>query len=328
MLRKTDTGAGDAPDGACAPECLHELAAGIRPAVGGGRPDCAARELDALFARFDRAHRAPLRAWAQAHLAPRRPVTTVFYPFGGPDFCLPHALFPQAREFILVGVEPCAWPEGFDLDFAATVAAARHYLDFSYFITKDLRASIHTLGGAGVLPLLLVQIARCGLAVLKIEPLGADARGVVVTFGDAARPQRLTYVQQDLRDGHWAAGHGLHGRLAAAGELAVFVKSASYLLHEAPFEALRRVIRERAALVVQDPSGVPYELLRSWGWTVDLFGCFTRDIPVFSRYDQPALAAAYRSRASEPLGFGIGYLFEPSRASLMVAAPPEGPCAS
>jgi hypothetical protein len=329
LLRKTDTDADADRDGAGAPDGLRDLTlAGIRPDAGAVSHAGAARELDDLFARFERAHRAPLRAWAQAHLAPRGAVTTVFYPFGGPDFCLPHALFPQAQDFILVGVEPCTWDEGLDLDFAATVAAARHYLGFSYFITKDLKAAIASLGGAGVLPLLLMQIARCGLAVLKIEPLGAPARGIVITFGDPARPQRLSYVQQDLRDHHWPADHGLHGRLAAAGALAVFVKSASYLLHEAPFEALRRVIRARAALVVQDPSGVPYEVLRSWGWNVDLFGRFTRDIPVFARYDQSALAAAYRSEARAPLGFGIGYLVDPASASLMVAAPPEAPCAS
>lgn len=284
--------------------------------------------MDDEFASFQRTFGLPFKTWAESNFGERRAPTTVFYPFGGPDFCFPYYLFPNARDYILVGFEPCSlWPldelsPAFEL--AGTLEAMRHYLSFSYFITKDLHRSLAGTDVRSVLPLLLIQVARCGLPLLSVEPMNDGAEGLCIEFGETDDPRRLHYYRQDLRDVHWNEGNSLYRHLRAPSRLAVFVKSASYLLHEPPFERLRRVIRDHASVLVQDPSGVPYDVLQKWRWSAGLHGQFTSDIPVFSRYDQSSLARAYlASTDSQRLEFGIGYLTTPSTSSLVVASPPE-----
>ncbi|SFV29496.1 hypothetical protein [Hyphomicrobium facile] len=286
-----------------------------------------ARQLDDQFDTFLRTFGLPFKTWAENSVGERYDPETVFYPFGGPDFCFPYYLSPNAREYILVGFEPCSlWPLDAlspAFEFGDTLEAMRHYLCFSYFITKDLHRSLAATNVRSVLPLLLTQIARCGLPLLSLEFIDG-AEGLCIEFGERDDPRRLHYFRQDLRDGHWSESSSLHRRLLAAKGLAVFVKSASYLLHEPPFERLRQVIRDHASVLVQDPSGVPYDLLKTWRWSVGLHGQFTSDIPVFSRYDQSSLARAYlASKDSRRLDFGIGYLTTPSASSLIVASPPE-----
>ncbi|WP_217577094.1 hypothetical protein [Mesorhizobium sp. GbtcB19] len=291
-----------------------------------------------MFARFESRYGEPAALWADSNLVARRATAkTVFYPFGGPDLLFPLHLFPHAREYILVGAEPCgAWPPAEGLDgFALTGIAEilRHYLDRSFFVTRDLRSQLTSSGMGGVLPLLIAQIAHAGLPLHRIDPVDGSGTGVSILFGDQAAPMRLSYFQQDLRDDHWAQESPLSRHLGATHRLATFVKSASYLLHEAPFERLRGLLRERTDLLVQDPSGIPYSLLRAWGWHIELHGRFVADIPVFAKYHQSDLAAAYAERDDlQALPFGIGYLSDAATSGLIVATPPpqpmEAPCAS
>ena len=311
-------------------EALRPLRDLVRAASGSGPAD----EIHALFARFKSRFGEPAALWARENLAPHRStVKTVFYPFGGPDLLFPFHLFPQARHYVLVGAEPWGpWPSGERPDGLALAGIAdmlRHYLDSSYFVTKDLRAQLASSGIGGVLPLLVAQIAHAGLPLHRIDPVGGSGTGIRILLGDRAAPASLHYFQQDLRDEHWPRESPLDRHLGAAPRFATLVKSASYLLHEAPFERLRRLLRERTDVLVQDPSGIPYRLLRAWGWHIELHGRFVADIPVFAKYDQSELAAAYGdSDGRAALPFGIGYLNDAAKAGLVVAAPtrqPSGP---
>ena len=271
------------------------------------------RKLDGQFQFFRRTFGLPFKAWAERTVGTGANPTTLFYPFGGPDFCFPHYLFPNARDYILVGFEPCPlWPlddGSATFDLTGTAAAMRHYLSFSYFITKDLHRSLSGSDVQGVLPLLLMQIVRCGLPLLSVEPTTDGIEGLCITFGETHSPRRLYYYRQDLRDGYWSESCSLYRRIAAASRLAVFVKSGSYLLHEPPFERLRHVIRDCARVLVQDPSGVPYDLLQRWQWCAGLHGHFTSDIPVFSAtINRASPAPTVHQNGSARLDFGIGYL--------------------
>jgi hypothetical protein len=133
-------------------------------------------EIHSLFARFKSRFGEPAALWARRNLAAHRTtVKTIFYPFGGPDLLFPFHLFPQAEEYILVGAEPCGpWPPAGGLDNPALAGIAdmlRHYLDSSYFVTKDLRAQLTSSGIGGVLPLLIAQIAHAGLPLHRIDPV-------------------------------------------------------------------------------------------------------------------------------------------------------------
>ncbi len=103
------------------------------------------------------------------------------------------------------------------------------------------------------------------------------------------------------------------------------IKSCSYLLPSPEFSRLSRLITDRGVLLVQDPTGIPYDTLRERKWDVALHGRFFGDIPVFGeRPEHRVLRAAYHAKGlGEALPFGFGYLKNPAIASIVVAWPNE-----
>ena len=64
-----------------------------------------ARFIGQSWERFDRSHLAPMRAWSAQELSTANPAT-VFYPFSGPDIVNMYTLFPHARTYLMIALEP------------------------------------------------------------------------------------------------------------------------------------------------------------------------------------------------------------------------------
>lgn len=120
----------------------------------------------------------PMRAWQAQILASEiDPALPLYYPFGGPDMIHALMLYPRSHHYLLFGLEP---PGAFLLD-PETPAAERHQLldavqwalrdiyQRSYFITGRMSSDLNRPQLDGVLPLLLVFIARAGYEVVSIE---------------------------------------------------------------------------------------------------------------------------------------------------------------
>ena len=94
--------------------------------------------------------------------------------FSGPDILYAHNFFPNARTYILCGIEPVgavpdllAMPEGVVLDgLAGLRQSMSNILRFHYFITKDMRADLNRAQLGGTVPLLYIFLARMGCTVL------------------------------------------------------------------------------------------------------------------------------------------------------------------
>jgi hypothetical protein len=290
------------------------------------------QHLDRLFQRFDAAYAEPFANWVRETLGGPLETESVFYPFSGPDFLFPHLLSPDAKNYVLCGLETGDTlfgqvDEG-SLPELLQTAAARisHFLEHSYFLTEDLRK--HDLAGclSGILPLLLIFLSRAGRRVHRVQPLAApkgvagSVPGIYIEFQNGRTIGKVFYFQQDLRDMHFSHNSPLFKFVDGCENCVVFSKSASYLLHEPYFSKIRNLIFARGSILVQDPSSVPYRLLEEAGWVVDLFGCYRGTLPIFNKYEQADLVKAYQSSStSTPLGFGIGYLTDPGSASLMAA---------
>ena len=63
-----------------------------------------AETLDAIWAGLDAQQLSKIRAWSQANLTARKPVT--YYLFSGPDFLYVDAFLPNSSTYILAGLEP------------------------------------------------------------------------------------------------------------------------------------------------------------------------------------------------------------------------------
>lgn len=302
-----------------------------------------ALRMDALWRDFEWRHGRPISQWADAEIGDLRSSPAVFYPFSGPDFLFANLFFPYSQTFLLCGLEACdplpAWESLTEEDIAVGLDSIWSSLDtvlqFSYFITKEMRQDLQASRFRGVLPVFLVFIARTGHVVEGIDAARLDDNGNPVVLGPSQTTsqglifringprgaKRIFYFTQNLSNDS-CKPHGPFLKFSTSlGRPATMAKSASYLMHESYFSHVRDHILTQARGLVQDPSGVPYRHLVDKGWNVRLYGNYQRVQDIFKEYEQPDLVAAQQQQGPRPLSFGIGYLNLPETTSLMVARP-------
>ena len=261
----------------------------------------------------------------------------LFYPFGGPDYIYSNALFPGARNYVLVGLEGVdAMPDLGNLSaseirqgLGGVAKSLRTVSEASYFVTREMRVDLQSTRFRGALPLLLVEAARNGQSIQYVTAVGIDGAGNLTSraTGSAcpgwhirAGGRNIFYFRKDLSNG------GLGDRrllkfVTSRGSVTTFVKSASYLMHQGSFSMIRNFILNQTSGLVQGPSGVPFHDIVEAGWNIKLFGNYQGAAAPFESHSQPDLATAYRdgSYPVKPLSFGIGYQLRAERACIIVA---------
>lgn len=300
------------------------------------------RKMDAMWATFEARHAGPIRAWAQTEIPDLQRAAGLFYPFSGPDFLFAHTFFPKVDTIILCGLEPCEplpplhqlTPDELANGLDGLITSVSSAMQFSFFITKDMRRDLVSTRFRGVLPLILSFMARTGHQIESIDLVQLDAAGnpiilrgtqspglMIRAYGPAGNMRRVFYFRQDLADQSLKPGHPLLQFASSMGNPPAFVKSASYLMHESYFSTIRNYLTTQCRGVVQDPSGIPYANLLSAGLDLRLYGNYSGTLDIFSNRQQPDLIQAYREgrHNAQPLSFGIGYMYSPERTSLMVA---------
>lgn len=302
-----------------------------------------ARTFEAMWARYNEFHFTPMRDWAARELWPRIvPGDPVIYFFGGPDAISCLALYPQASDFLLGGLEPVGTvPNPEVLDPARRLSALESLrkatdviLSFGHFITKEMKSELSASEFHGVLPVMMVFLAMSGAEVMDVSFIGVqvDGRevwqsagpgvlpGVTITFRrfPGAAPQRMTYVQADVSDTGLKANGGVLAWAGGFGKGNVYLKAASYLMHEESFSRIRGFLLGQARSVLQDDSGIPFSFFQNGEWRCWFFGTASGTLEIFKRYRQPALDAALTSEAV-PLPFGTGYKWRLGESNLLLA---------
>jgi hypothetical protein len=258
----------------------------------------------------------------------------VFYPFGGPDFLYADAFFPNAGTYALVGLESIGnIPDLSGLTETQIATSLRGLqtsisssLDYSYFLTKDMRLDLARTNLKGVLPVLYVYLARTGHRIHSVDKVHITSSGIIGAGHSGSAPGvRLScsgctvyYFKTNLSN----SGSGRFQRYMANHRSGTtFIKSASYLMHNGNFSNIRSSIMKNSAVVLQDASGIPYRYYKSAGWNTVMFGNYQRTLDLFKSYYQADLRAAYTAASPKPLRFGVGYTFTPSETCLILAKP-------
>ena len=293
--------------------------------------------------RFMGEHFDPKRLWAIqeiAALAPTPPV--LYYLFSGPDLINAMALFPWTEVFILVALEPLGKvppPESLsDEQIALGLANLRQStettLNFSYFITQEMRAKLEQSEFQGVLPILLAFAARAGAHVEEIATVRIDSEGhlrdtgvggtmgwrLILSQPGQARPRTVFYFRGDLSNsGLRGPSAGLLRWLKNQPRGSSYLKAASYLLHENHFSQARDFLLSQSDILLQDDSGIPLRFFSPRDWQLYFFGTYTRPIELFQNRHQPDLQLAYETAPPRPLPFGTGYMFRAGESNLMLA---------
>ena len=297
----------------------------------------------------------PMRTWADRELKEaRQDTTTLFYPFGGPDFVTSDALFPNVTETVLMGLEPVGnlpdfdkvpakWREGF---FADLGELASGFLKRGYFITSEMN-DIYGRGRVdGALSVVAFFLAREGYDIAEVKRLLPTETGAwtetpyerltrrprrpygvkIVYFKPGETFTRnVYYFSCDVEDKAFRPDSPLYRLFAGLGRLTTFVKSGSYLLHWGNFATLRRFILDRSLYVLQDDTAVPYRYFIDGGWDVHLYGRYTQPVADFTNVEQEDLRRAYEDPEAgvTALPFHFGYHWRSQVDNLLLAKRPR-----
>jgi len=347
-----DTGAAlNVPSHAASINDTARLLAGLPPLIGNDAyPEvrfssawAAHRSrMNELWGDYEIRHKQPIRRWAAREIGDLQSAGALFYPFSGPDFLFADAFFPRAETVVLCGLESAEpLPQlsslaGGDIEdgLNGLRTSLNSVMQFSFFITKDLRTDLQATRFRGVLPVILVFLARSGHGVESVDSIRLDGGGnpVLAEWGAGATGllirarsphggiRRVFYFKQDLSNSSIRPGVPFLNFVSQLGSPPAFTKSASYLMHEDSFSGIRDYILQNCRGLVQGPSGIPYRHMVKAGMELRLYGDYRGTLQIFSGQNQPDLIEAYREgrHGAQPLDFGIGYLYNPATTCLMV----------
>ena len=134
----------------------------------------------------------------------------MFYMFSGPDFLYANAFYPKASTYVLAALEPPgAAPDLMKLPRGGIGAALNNVehsmssiLNFSFFITKNMKVDLRAGQISGTLPVLYVFLARSGKTLKSVTPVTVDDQGVVHPASErpaasAVRGARIMFAGAD-----------------------------------------------------------------------------------------------------------------------------------
>lgn len=261
---------------------------------------------------------------------------TVFYSFSGPDFPFMATFFPNAETYYMMALEPAGSPiapEGITAKTCSKLEkAVGDLLRVSYFMTNSMASDLNNVEIDGAVPILMVLIARMGYQISAIEFQDLTAQGEWVAsekqspfaciryFREGeAQEHTLYYLSTNIANAQFDPRFQANIDKLDPATTASFIKSASYRLHHEHFSQMRNDLLNHSYLIIQDDTGVPYDILLAQGWDVMLYGAYTDPVKIFDReYSyQKSLRDAYaKGENIRPLGFQFGY--NRDKCSLMV----------
>jgi hypothetical protein len=312
-----------------------------------------ARYFNSIFSREESISLSKIRVFSRDRLPEKH--DTMFYMFSGPDFLYAVSFFPSATTYVLAGLEPVgAVPQLTNLMRPTVYGTLRNLevslgtlLNYSFFITKNMKVQLHEGPVYGTLPILYVFLARTGKTVHEVsfggldrdgnfqvleESAGADGKGgksgkrsiptaapgVKIVFSDGDGPrQTLYYFSTDLSDGS-VERSGFLAFCSKLGNGDSFIKSASYLLHTGGFNRVRNFLLEHSATILQDDSGIPFAYFDPKKWRLQPFGRYVGPLSIFGGRYQERMSELFRRNAI-PIDFGIGYRWRRNESNLLLA---------
>jgi hypothetical protein len=301
-----------------------------------------ARAMNLAFSQLEQRQLSNIRIFRSENVTPVTQASrTCFYLFSGPDFLYADAMFGDCSTFVLQGLEPVDPVP--DLLTTPPVALAgtleniqvslNTLLSFSFFKTKDMRQDFERAQLKGVLPVILVFMARTGKNIESVEYISLDkegkvlrgpqgsTRGAKIDFVDPASGSKkeMYYFTSDLSDSALKRNPALLRFCEGLGPANSLVKAASYLLHSSNFTVVRDFLLQNSASVLEDDSGIPVRFFTPDKWTLRLFGTYTGPIDLFKKYYQPDLRQYYEASSPKRLTFGFGYRWNNRSSTLFLA---------
>jgi hypothetical protein len=302
--------------------------------------------MDSGFNDLDTSRFNKMRIWADSELTDRFGNTIVFYPFGGPDLLNANIFYPNADQYILIGLEPigalpelCNMPVKQVNDYLEDVRySLKDIFKRSYFITGNMIDALKKNSVNGSVPVISLFIKRNGYHIVTINHVGIDStgicqladslrnkkritRGIKIDFAadTGRRVQSVFYFQTDISDEGLKKNPGFQKYLSLLPESYTYLKAASFLMHGNDFSKIRNVVFEKSKSILQDDSGIAYRYFDKAKWDIHLYGKYSRPGKEFSWINETDLAKAYTDPSVRPVPFTLGYNWRTRQINLLYA---------
>jgi hypothetical protein len=302
--------------------------------------------MDSGFSDLDTARFNKMKIWADSELVDRKGATTLFYPFGGPDFLNANIFYPNADKYILVGLEPvgllpdlCNVPvEQVNRYLEDVRYSLKDIFKRSYFITGNMIDALKKNSVNGSVPLISLFLKRNGYHIVSLNYVGIDStgfcqlldslknkkgitRGAKIDFAadTGRRIQSVYYFQTDISDEGLKKNPGFRKYLSLLPESYTYLKAASYLMHANDFSLIRNVVFEKSRSILQDDSGIAYRFFDKNIWDIHLYGKYARPGKEFSWINETDLASAFNDPSIKPVPFTLGYNWRTRAINLLYA---------
>ncbi len=304
-----------------------------------------AKAIQRSWQSFDK-RLARMREWRSRELNGAAQAT-IFYPFSGPDFINISTLFPQAKTYLMIALEPVGELPDFSAQngmnfFGRLQCSLYELLNLDFFITKKMASCLKVQELKGVLPVLLFFLARDQARVLDVrywvmKPDGSTEEapalerrragdgipGVRIVFQSpgSTENQTLYYFCFNLGNDSFAKNQHFVSFLKGFGPMTTFAKAASYLMFRPGFSDIRGFILDQSLNVLQADSAIPLKYFDPAVWNFKFYGTYRGPIALFKNRNQPDLAEVYKKGQDVyPLPFGIDYQHRLHTSNLMFAS--------
>ena len=280
----------------------------------------------------------------------RTPIVSapVFYPFGGPDALTPIICFPRSPSYVMVALEPAGTlPTPRKLEkkhLAEYLPALRNtmgsVLGRSFFVTRDMDRQFRGQVTDGLMIPILQILVRTGHTIQGVRYLtlndAVDTGGASAEFHTNRRHDNkgfelsyrtdadgsihhLNYYSVNLDDKHLADNHSFRNFAASLKGPTTMFKATSYMLHNKEFDIIRQIALSTSGAILQDDSGLPYNLFDGAKWKIQLYGEYTRLYGSFHFRVQKDLRPAYQNAGAKALPMRIGYGYGKIASNLLLA---------
>jgi hypothetical protein len=302
--------------------------------------------MDSGFSELDTSRFLKMKKWADTELQKRNDSTVLFYPFGGPDILNANIFYPNAKEYILFGLEPVDMLP--DL-CSMTTGQVNKYLDDvwlslkdifkrSYFITGNMIDALKKNSVNGAVPVISLFLKRSGYHIVSMDKIGIDSTGIwkkselltgkkgitsgirIEFAGDTGkRIQSVFYYQTDISNEGLKKNPGFRKYLSSLDGCHTYIKAASYLMHGDDFSAIREIVFENSESILQDDSGIAFRFFDKNIWNINLYGRYQKPGKEFSWINETDLAKAYQDTSIKQVPFTLGYNWRTTAINLLYA---------
>jgi hypothetical protein len=266
---------------------------------------------------------------------------TCFYPFGGPDFLFANVFYPNAKNYVLMGLEnlgsiaDITKKKDAECDLLlAHVNESMQYLNKSgYFVTSHMSKDFSKSLMNGTIHTVLYFAANRNYMVKKIQTGSIDAKGNFasgkngyykawdLTLTDTlGNEKHVFYISANIVDFKVSKTPYFVWFVNNLGKHNTFIKSASYIPPHKNFSIVRNLILE-SQKIIQDDTGIQYKTLNdATKWDYEYWGTYTMTIKDLSwGFQQDLKDAVAKSPNNKKLPFRISYNGNYGEGLIMVA---------